>query len=276
MLMRFPNGKPKALTLSYDDGVEQDERLLEILDKYGLKCTFNLNSGCFTPEGYVWPDGQIHRRLTRSAAGALYGQNGHEVAVHTLTHPDLTQMTGTDMLREIYEDRKNLEELFGRVVRGAAYPYGTYSDETVEALRQCGIAYCRTVQSSHDFSLPADWLRLRPTCHHNDPALPELCSRFLSQPANWRSVLFYLWGHAYEFEANDNWEVIEGFAKKMSGQDDIWYCTNIEVCDYIHAWKELQFSLDGRHVFNPTALTLWGEEPGREFVMLPGQVTLLK
>ena len=41
----FPGGKRKALTLSYDDGVEQDITLMGILDKYGIKCTFNLNSG---------------------------------------------------------------------------------------------------------------------------------------------------------------------------------------------------------------------------------------
>ena len=67
IIMRFPEGKSKALTLSYDDGVEQDRTLLDILNAAGLKCTFNLNSGCFPPEGHVWPEGQIHRRMTRSA-----------------------------------------------------------------------------------------------------------------------------------------------------------------------------------------------------------------
>ena len=28
------NGKMKAITFSYDDGVTQDKRLIEILDKY--------------------------------------------------------------------------------------------------------------------------------------------------------------------------------------------------------------------------------------------------
>ena len=37
LIMRFPEGKPKALTLSYDDGVEQDEHLIEIVEKKGLK-----------------------------------------------------------------------------------------------------------------------------------------------------------------------------------------------------------------------------------------------
>ena len=41
----FPQGKPKALTLSYDDGVTQDERLIALMKKYGIRGTFNLNPG---------------------------------------------------------------------------------------------------------------------------------------------------------------------------------------------------------------------------------------
>ena len=64
--MRFPNGKLKALTLSYDDGVEQDIKFVEILNKYGLKCTFNLNSGKYAPEGKVYEAGRIHRPAFKS------------------------------------------------------------------------------------------------------------------------------------------------------------------------------------------------------------------
>ena len=39
---RFPGGKAKAVTLSYDDGSNDDAKLLDIIDKYGIKCTFNL------------------------------------------------------------------------------------------------------------------------------------------------------------------------------------------------------------------------------------------
>ena len=45
IFIQFPKGKRKALTLSYDDGVEQDIRLIENMKQHGLKGTFNLNSG---------------------------------------------------------------------------------------------------------------------------------------------------------------------------------------------------------------------------------------
>ena len=275
LIMRFPGGRRKALTLSYDDGVEQDRQLLEILDTAGIRCTFNLNSGCYPEEGHVWPAGQIHRRMPASQVSALYGAP-HEVAVHTLTHPDLTQLPENEMVWEILEDRKNLEKQFGTLIRGAAYPYGTFSDETVAALRACGIAYCRTVWSSHSFTIPSDWLRLRPTCHHDDPLLDQLCSRFLTDAFSPNSGLFYLWGHAYEFEANNNWQLIRDFAVRMGKREDVWYATNIEVYDYVAAWKRLIVSADGLRAYNPSCTVLFAETaPGRILEIGPGEEAVL-
>lgn len=263
-LMRFPGGLRKALTLSYDDGVEQDRQLIPILDKYGIRATFNLNSGLWAPDGTVYPQGQIHRRMTLEQVKATYDVSRHEVAVHCLNHASLPELTAEQKINEIFTDRVNLEKLFGKLIRGAAYPFGTFNDEAVEALRLCGIQYCRTVISSHDFSIPNDWLRLPATCHHDDPMLDELCERFLSDRAPFGSKLFYLWGHSYEFEANNNWERIEQFCQRMGGYDEIWYATNIEIVDYINAYRKLVNSADGKTIHNPTATDLWVEIEGKQ------------
>ena len=42
--MRFPEGKARAFTMSYDDGCVEDKRFSDIITPYGLKCTFNLNA----------------------------------------------------------------------------------------------------------------------------------------------------------------------------------------------------------------------------------------
>ena len=275
MMLLFPDGRSKALTLSYDDGVEQDERLIRILDRHGLKCTFNLNSGLWAPEGTRWPQGQIHRRLTGQRAKQLYPGSGHEIAVHCLTHAALAGLSLPRAVHEILEDRLNLERMAGTLVRGAAYPYGAYDENAVRALEDCGIVYCRTVQSTHAFALPPRPLTLHPTCHHDDPLLEELCSRFLSDDGRKEPRLFYLWGHAYEFEANDNWQVIERFAEKMGGREEIWYCTNIEVIDYVSAFRSLRFSADGRTVLNPTAYTLWFADGKNQGKIAPGETLRL-
>ena len=255
--MRFPSGKRKAVTLSYDDGVEQDIHLMELLEQYQMKCTFNLNSGCYPPEGTVYPAGTIHRRMPESEVSRLYRSPFVEVAGHSFTHPFLEQITPSQVMKEIVDDRIKLEEQFGRLIRGFAYPYGTYNDTVVELLRAAGIVYARTVKSHHGFTLPKDWLRLETTCHHDDPMLTELAMRFVTETPERDSWLFYLWGHSYEFEANDNWNVIEDFFKTVSGKDDIWYATNLEVYEYCTAYERLIFSADGETVYNPSVISVW-------------------
>lgn len=274
MFMRFPEGKAKALTLSYDDGVQQDIRLMEIMDQHGLKGTFNLNSGCYAAEGTVYPEGTIHRRLTKREVQELYRDSGHEVAVHGLTHPFLEKLPENMAMWELLKDRENLEDLFHTIVRGMAYPFGTYNDTVVECLKKAGLVYGRTVISSHSFGIPEDWLRLEATCHHNDPELMVLAEKFVNGTPIDDSWLFYLWGHSYEFENDDNWEVIEKFANLTGGREDIWYATNIQIHDYVQAYGRLEFSADGKQVYNPTVTELYFEKGNADrtvYRVLPGE-----
>lgn len=269
LFMRFPGGK--ALTLSYDDGVEQDVRLIDIMNKFGLKGTFNLNSGEYAEEGTVFESGRVHRRMTMERVSEVYKKSGQEVAVHGLTHPFLEQLPKNVCVREICQDRANLEEQFGSIIRGMAYPFGTYNDEVVEILRENGIAYARTVCSSNEFSIPTDWLRLRPTCHHDDPKLMDHAEKFVNEKLSGAPWMFYLWGHSYEFEAKDNWEVIEKFAEMTGNRNDIWYATNIEIYDYVKAYEQLQFSMEMTRVYNPTAQTLYFEYNGVQYEVAAGE-----
>ena len=275
IFMRFPGGKKKALTLSYDDGVEQDIRLIDIMKKNGLKGTFNLNSGCYAPEGTVYPAGTIHRRMTKNQVAKLYSESGMEVAVHGLTHPHLEQLPINLCMEDIAKDRENLEEQFGVIVRGMAYPYGSFKDTVIECMKTVGIAYSRTTISSRGFSIPEDWLRLEATCHHDDPKLMELAKKFAEDNSHSSPWLFYLWGHSYEFEAHDNWDVIENFAEYIGGRDNIWYATNIEIYEYVTAYRQLVFSMDAKRVFNPTAYTIYFEKDGKEYCVKSGEHSLI-
>ncbi|MCR4655004.1 MAG: polysaccharide deacetylase family protein [Lachnospiraceae bacterium] len=273
MIMRFPGGLPKALTLSYDDGVEQDIKLIEIAKKHGLKGTFNLNSGCFAPEGKVYEPGTIHRRMSEKRVKEVYTDCGWEIAAHAYTHPSLAGLTPAAVTDEILKDRKALEELFKTMVRGFAYPYGAFDDACVSALKSCGICYARTVEATHDFHLPKDWLRLPATCHHKDERLMELAVKFVETKNWWDPMLFYLWGHSYEFEADDNWDVIEEFGNIAGGRDDIWYATNIEVYDYCSAFKNLIFNAAMNECYNPSAADVWFAYGDKEVYAPAGKKT---
>ncbi len=225
--MDWTNKYKKAITFSYDDGVEQDLRLLDILNKYNLKATFNLNTGLDDKSNsWIYKERLEVKRLNLEKYVDAY--KGHEIAVHTLTHPNLCALDNEAMERELLGDRENIERIFGVKPTGMAYPYGAYSDKVVEKLRQYGFKYARGVESSYSFDVQENLLVFKPTCHHDDERLFELAERFLATETD-KPQIFYVWGHAYEFEGNNNWDRFEKFCKLISGRDDIFYGTNKEV-----------------------------------------------
>ncbi len=244
----FPEGKAKALTMSYDDGRIQDERLVAIFNKYGIKGTFNLNYG-------LMEDTRDPNRIPRERVRELY--QGHEVATHTMTHPTIERCPLTEVAEEILADRKGLESLTGRPVRGHAYPNGSYSEEIKKLFRQMGIAYGRVVPSRADYALPKDPLEWYPTCHHTDPDLMGKAQFFAQFQKRQYLKLMYVWGHSYEFDNDNGWEIIEEFCKYMGDREDIWYATNIEIIDYMDAAARLQFTADHTKVYNPSAISVW-------------------
>ena len=274
--MLFPEFKKKALTLSYDDGVIHDKRLLEIMSKNGIKGTFNINSGNFAVE-----EGGL--RMTEKQAIELYTSHDCEVACHGVKHLSLAVVPSELAVADVINDRINLENLFGKVTRGMAYANGSYNDDVVEILDKCGIAYSRTCITTEAFDIPTDWLRLPTTCHHKNPRLFELLDTFLEDKTSgyfWSNAnapkLFYLWGHSYEFNDDDNWEVIQEFCQKAGNRDDIWYATNIEIYDYVKAFDGLKFSANGKFVFNPSCIDVCLDWYGVKVVAKAGQTTTLQ
>jgi len=250
----FPGGKKKVLTLSYDDGVGQDIRLIEIFNKYGLKSTFNLNSGLQSESNTSVKKGKLIKRINQSQIVELY--RGHEVAVHGCKHHHLENLPREDIIQEILEDRKQLEKWFGYILRGMAYPYGTYNKLVLEVLTTLGIEYSRTVKGNENFDLPENFLEWNPTCHHGNPKFMNITKKFIETEFSDLS-LFYVWGHSYEFDIEENWELIEGFSKLISNRSDIWYATNIEIIDYMKALKNLKVSAENTIVYNPSSSSLW-------------------
>ncbi len=109
----------------------------------------------------------------------------------------------------------------------------------------------------------------------------SLVDEFLADNSNpyfWshRPKLFYLWGHSYEFDKNGNWQVIEEFAEKIGGREDVWYATNGEIFRYVEAFKALRYSVDGQTVYNPTATAVYLKAPSGKKVLAPaGEYTKL-
>ncbi len=223
--MSFKNGQKKALTFSFDDGNEDDVRLVGLLNRYGLKGTFNLNAGLLShTSSWNFEGGKEVRHINYTEHPHLY--DGHEIACHTYTHPHLEALDAATLENEIVLDKKVLEYLYGCEIHGMALPFGSYNDAVIQAAAENGMAYCRTTWATQSFS-PPDSLLLHPTCHFLDGNIGELARQFLESETK-EPQLFYIWGHSYELVTEDDWAAFEGFCKSLSGREDIWYCTNIE------------------------------------------------
>ena len=221
-------GKKKAITFSYDDGVTQDERLISLFNKYGLKCTFNVNSGFLGHPGELLREG-VHVRHDKIAPDRLRAvYEGHEVATHSVTHPYLTRLSDEEVIREIEEDRIRLSELLGYEVVGHAYPMGDCDRRVADLLRDhTGVKYARTVTSTHNFDIQTDMHLFNPTVYHHREMdeMFRLGEEFLSLKTD-EPKLFYIWGHAYEFDIHNDWKRFEEFLEMISRRDDIFYGTN--------------------------------------------------
>ena len=235
----------KFVTFSYDDGVWQDRKLVELFNRYGLKATFNLNSGQFGREDdYAAYFGKTIRVDTIKPEEVKTLYQGHEVAAHTLTHPNLTECTDEEIIRQVEQDRLRLSELAGYEVMGMAYPCGgeNNNDHVAQVIREhTGIKYARTITSTGRFDIPQNLYRLNPTVYHlADRTSPDAMSgkmddlmakaeEFLQADAG----LFYIWGHSYEFDLFDGaWERFEEFCAFISGKEDVFYGTNGEVLKF--------------------------------------------
>ncbi len=225
-------GKMKAITFSYDDGVTQDKRFIEILNRYGLKCTFNLNSGLLGTANSLCIDGitVAHCKPRPEEVRAIY--EGHEIAGHTLTHPMLPALDEKEIIRQVEQDRLCLSELAGYEVVGFAYPCGgtNYDSRVSEIIRNnTGVKYCRTIVSNGSFDPQDNLYEFKPTVYHHEfDKMIETGRKFLELEADTPKLL-YIWGHSYEFDIYNRWAEFEEFCKLISGRSDIFYGTNKEV-----------------------------------------------
>lgn len=256
MRFLFPGFRKKALTFSYDDNTEQDRHLICIFNFHKLHATFNINTGSFGEKHWIEHGGFYceYNRIEEKEVNALY--RCFEVASHTVDHVILPEVDKYSFNYQVISDCKKIGNLCGTDAVGLAYPCGRYDSDTVEHLKDLGIRYARTTNDTHSFALPADFLEWHPTCHDHDPQIWELTDRFLNDN-NDELKLFYIWGHSFEFDKNDSnrWEDMNRLCKELSGNEDIWYAANREICDYVTATRSIK-EFTG---INDTGFDLWIE-----------------
>ena len=228
------NGKNKAVTFSFDDGVTQDERAIEILNRYGLKATFNINSALLGLPGSLGQGANLtnHTKIISSKVKEMYKE--HEVAVHTLVHPNLTTLDEETIIRQVEEDRIKLSELCGYEVVGMAYPCGGVNndDRVAKIIKEnTGVKYARTITSTNNFDLQTNYFRFNPSVYYIDENFEDVVDKFIATDCD-KPQLLYIWGHTYEMDMPNiplTWEDFERICKKLSNIDGVFYGTNKQV-----------------------------------------------
>ncbi|MTE25782.1 polysaccharide deacetylase family protein [Winogradskyella ouciana] len=243
----YPDGNTKALILSYDDGTIQDIELAALFDKNHLIGTFNLNSKYLgVTRGWPQQDGDtIYQRYVPKDSLLIIYKN-HEIAAHGALHKNFTAISKEEILEEINTDLEVLEKLTNRNIISMAYPFGSTNDSIANLIASTGIKNGRTVDDTHTFDLPNNYMIWHPTCH-DSKALDYLDS-YLELDRQQLSV-FYVWGHSWEFGNKERWDNMVTFCETIGTSNDIWSVGHGELTNYLLAIENVQ--IDHNKIVNP-------------------------
>lgn len=238
----------KYFAWSFDDGLEQDKRIVETLRRYGMGATFHLNSGLFGDKTYEGRIGNLgmtevpaarfdparrhllpyvpHFRIPADEVCQVY--EGFEIASHTRDHVNLARCTEEERRAQIADDVTALSEKFGQQVVGFAYPYGTGAKQGAEALRAAGVRYARTAHTEGGFRFPRDPLRTNLSCWHiSGRTFQRLEQFFAAEPVD-DDLFFLMFAHGYEFDfgtRESNWGKFERICAAVAERDDVVCCS---------------------------------------------------
>ena len=243
----YPNGKYKALIMSYDDGLVDDIALAQLFDRNGIIGTFHLNSG-FLDTKAIWNEGKtnevLQTYLSRDTLKHIF--KDHEIAVHGTYHKALVGLSDEEILEEINVDIENLTALSNNKISSMAYAFGSTNKKVADVIRTTQLTNARTVNASHNFELPQNYYLWNPTCHDNE-ALNYL-EEYVSLNSSNLS-LFYVWGHSWEFRDTLRKDNISKFCNEISNRADIWYTGAGAFAKYHASLKALEIT--DKEITNP-------------------------
>lgn len=262
----YPQGKRKAFNITYDDGILQDIRFVELLNKYGVKGTFNLNSKLMEEEfEWVHPCGMTIKRLSKEVAQKLY--KGHEIASHTLTHPDFANLSEEEIFYQVSEDKKILEEWFGCEVVGFGVPFDYFDEKAAECVKRAGFLYARNSEESYSYSPWEDYFQWRAGTYHVMPGFHSFVESFFDTDEE--LGLCQIVGHSYDLDTENMWEYMESILKRVSEDEDVLPMTHGEIVRYLQALQIAELTESG--IENGSDQELWFEIDGKIISIKAGE-----
>ena len=262
----YPGGKKKAFNITFDDGVLQDVRFVDLMNRYGIKGTFNLNYELMQQEfEWVHESGLVVKRLPESVVYDLY--QGHEVASQSLTHPSLDKMPEAAILYELGHYKWCLSQLFGRDIVGFGVPFDYYDHHIADCAKRLGFEYVRTSEETYSYVPPKDRYFWAAGTYHVMPGFYGFVEGFFETDVE--LALCQIVGHAYDLDVMELWDYYEDVFRRLSECSDVAFMTNLDVVRYLQAMDSVVFS--DWEIQNPSALDMWFEVDGHVICIGAGE-----
>lgn len=201
----------------WDDGVNDDINLIEILRKHGAIASFNLNPtlhGDARQGGYSERWDKVIQHLARNELNDVYA--GFTIANHSMTHPWPTRIAIDDWKREVVDARKILQDWFQQPILGFVYPYGDCDAATADVVREAGHVYARTTQNATPCMPVVDPMFLHSDCHFHSPDFWDLYAKAKACDAG----VFYFWGHSFELCSDEQWQDFDAKIARITADPD--------------------------------------------------------
>ncbi len=121
----FVEMEEKKLAISFDAawGCERTEKILDVLRKYNVQATFFLTN--------IWLDD--YPDMAKKIADA-----GHEIAMHSVTHPHMSQISREEVARELDGNYQRIVEVTGYTPQLFRFPFGEYDNKSIDVVREKG------------------------------------------------------------------------------------------------------------------------------------------
>lgn len=219
----------KYFTLSFDDGTYEDEKMIALLKKYGIKASFCINTGLMDGNDVIEVAGKW-RRMNFEYAKKNKVYDGFDVISHGFKHKELTFLGESEIISEIRQDTQKIAELTEKSPVGFAYPGGTayYNGYITDImLSSTDIRFARDTDDTFAFYLPENFMAWKPTCSLLDDKLFSLAERFINTEAT-EDMLFYGWDHPWAITAYNAWDKVERLFKMLKEAGDIVFVSNTE------------------------------------------------
>lgn len=205
----------KIVCLSFDDGTIYDLKFIELLNKYNIKATLNLNSKL---KDFIWYyENKPIKRLDLEKYKDMY--DGHEVASHSLTHPYFSSLSKEEVIRQVKEDIDNLSKIFNYKIEGFAFPFHDQTEENIQTIKNnVDLSYIR-YSFLDSCGVHKDRYHIHINALYDDVDIYDRLIEFKNSDKE--NELFVIAGHAYEFEVKNDWNKIEKLLKYLKNDKDI-------------------------------------------------------